>query len=455
MELRPYQEKLIADIKECLHARRFSSVVAVLGCGGGKSVIAASIAGGATSKGNRVLFIVHRRELCEQIRGTFEQCGVDMSLCDVSMVQTVSRHLGDMPDYKLIIVDEAHHATAKTYRKVFDHYSGIPLIGFTATPIRLGQGGLGEVFERLVTSVSTKWLIDHNYLAPYRYFSVKLADTSKLHTVAGEYKQDEVAELMQSKEIYGDTVTQWLRLANGLKTIIYTASVEAAKSTAERFCDEGIKAIALDGNTAQSERQAAVEAFRRGEITVLCNCELFGEGLDVPDCECVVLLRPTKSLSLFIQQSMRSMRYKQGKTAIIIDHVGNAYLHGLPDDPREWSLEPKKKQETTVKIRECKNCFAVYSPTLSRCPFCGAEATTEIRTQERKTVEVDLVELERTEHIKRTRLADAELKTWEEVVEFGKLHGYKFAWNIRYADSHGILVPPKYSYMKRMIYGRA
>jgi superfamily II DNA or RNA helicase len=373
-----------------------------------------------------------------------------MSLCDVSMVQTVSRRLGSLPDYSLILTDECQHACAKTYKEIYEHYANVIHCGFTATPIRLNKGGLGEVYSDLITSVSTRWLIDNGYLAPYKYYSVKLADASSLHTVAGEFKQDEVKELMEHKEIYGDTVKQWKRLAEGKKTIVYCASVEAAKMTAERFSSEGYSCIALDGNTPKSERETAMARFRSGEITILCNCELFGEGLDVPDCECVVLLRPTQSLTLHIQQSMRSMRYMPGKTATIIDHVGNCYRHGLPDDEREWSLEPKHKQENIVKIRECKECFAVYSPTLAKCPYCGAEATTEIRRTDRKTVEIDLVEVKRVEGIKNTPLCEAELKTWDEIREFQKIKGYKFSWCFRYAKAHGIEIPKEYhAYMWR------
>lgn len=448
--LRPYQSKLINDIYTSVRGGN-NSVVAVLGCGGGKSVIQGSIAKQTTDRGKRVLFLVHRQELCKQIANTFKSLGTDMSLCDVSMVQTASRRLNSLPDYDLIITDECHHSTANTYKKIYDHYSDVTRLGFTATPIRLNKGGLGEVYSDLITSVSTQWLIENGYLAPYKYYSVKLADTSTLHTVAGEFKQDEVAQLMEHKEIYGDTVKQWKRLAEGKKTIVYCASVEASKKTAERFSAEGYNSIALDGKTPQNERERAMERFRQGEITILCNCELFGEGLDVPDCECVVLLRPTQSLTLHIQQSMRSMRYMPNKTAIIIDHVGNCYRHGLPDDDREWSLEPKHKQENIVKIRECKSCFAVYPPTLNKCPYCGTEATTEIRKTDRKTVEVDLVELKRTEDIRNTKPQEAELKTWEEVVEFQKIHKYHFNWCIRYAKAHGIPIPPKYrGYMWRL-----
>lgn len=450
IELREYQTELINNIRKSIKTGN-RSVVAVLGCGGGKSVIQADIARSATAKGNRVLFLVHRKELCEQITNTFTRQGVDMSLCSVSMVQTVSRRIDNIPEPSLIITDEAHHSTANTYRKIYDNFPDAIRLGFTATPIRLNHGGLGEVYEDLITSVSTKWLIDNHYLAPYKYYSVKLADTSGLHIRSGEYKADEVACLMQNKEIYGETVTQWERIAKGRKTIVYCASVEASRMTADEFSNAGYISYSLDGTTSESERRDVMERFRKGQIQILCNCDLFGEGLDVPDCECVVLLRPTQSLTLYIQQSMRSMRYMPDKTAIIIDHVGNCYLHGLPDDDRVWTLESKVRQENTVKIRECPNCYGVYPPTLLKCPYCQYEAVKEIRRSDKKTIEIDLVEVRRQEDLKNTKLSDAVLNTWEDVVEFQKIKGYKFAWCIRHAAAHDIPIPSKYSYMRRII----
>ena len=368
-----------------------------------KSVIQAEISRSATAKRNRVLFLVHRQELCQQISNTFSAQGVDMALCSVSMVQTVSRHLDRILTPQLIITDEAHHSTAATYRKIYDAFPEALRLGFTATPCRLNHGGLGEVYDDLITSVSTQWLIENKYLSPYKYYSVKLADTSGLHVRAGEDKADEVAELMQHKEIYGGTVEQWEKLAKGKKTIVYCASVEASRLTAEEFCKAGYTAASLDGTTDKEERQSVMEQFRNGDIMILCNMDLFVEGLDVPDCECTVLLRPTQSLTLYIQQSMRSMRYMPGKTAIIIDHVGNCYLHGLPDDDREWTLEPKAKQENIVKIRECPECFAVYPPTLEKCPYCGAVAVKEIQRKDKKVVDIDLVEMKRQDDIRNTR----------------------------------------------------
>lgn len=450
MKLREYQDHLINMIRYAI-MNGSRSIVSVLGCGGGKSIIQAEIARSATAKGNRVLFLVHRKELCEQIANTFKAQGVDMNLCSVSMVQTVSRHIDKLFKPRIIITDEAHHSTATSYKKIYAAFSDACRLGFTATPCRLNKGGLGEVYDKLITSVTTQWLIENNYLSPYKYYSVKLADTSGLHIKAGDYKADEVAELMQNKEIYGETVKQWEKLAKNKKTIAYCASVEAAEQTAEQFRQAGYTAASLSGSTSKELRARIMQEFRESKIMILTNCELFGEGLDVPDCECTVLLRPTQSLTLYIQQSMRSMRYMPGKTAIIIDHVGNCYLHGLPDDNREWTLEPKKKQENMVKIRECPQCYAVYPPTQQKCPYCGYAAVKEIQRKDKEVVEIDLVEMKRKDDIRNTRLSDADLRTWPEVVEFQKLHGYKFAWCIRYAAMNDIPIPNKYSYMRKVI----
>lgn len=450
MQLRPYQQELIENIRESIRNGN-RSIVTVLGCGGGKSVIQAEIARSATAKGNRVQFLVHRKELCRQITDTFIRQGVDMSLCSVDMVQTLSRRLDNIPEPALIITDEAHHGTANTYRKIYNKFPEALKLGFTATPIRLNKGGLGEIYQDLIQGVSTKWLIENNYLSPYKYYSVKLADTSNLHIRSGEYKADEIACLMQNKEIYGETIMQWERIAKGRKTIVYCASVEASRMTADEFSNAGYISYSLDGTTSESERRDVMERFRQGRIQILCNCDLFGEGLDVPDCECVVLLRPTQSLTLYIQQSMRSMRYMPEKTAIIIDHVGNCYLHGLPDDDRKWTLEPKSRQETTVKIRECPNCYAVYAPTLNRCPYCNYKATHEIQKNSRKIVNIDLVELIRQEDLRKIKLCDANLTNFDEVVEFQKAHKYKFMWVIRYCMQKGIPIPGKYRGMSKYV----
>ena len=353
-----------------------------------------------------------------------------------------------MPEYQVVIIDEAH-TNYKAYQSLFARYPNSVKIGFTATPIRLSDGGLGKLFTDIVESVSTKWLIENGYLAPYKYYSLPLADTTNLHVQAGEFKQDEVNELIENSAVYSGAVEQYLKYANGKKAMVYCPSVVSSKETIKMFSESGIPSAHIDGTTPKSEREDIINKYRSGEIKVLSNVSILNEGFDDKDIDCVILLRPTMSLALYIQMSMRSMRPKEGKTAIILDCVGNVFRHGLPDDKREWSLRPKNVQENIVKIRVCENCFAVYPPTLSKCPYCGAEATHEIRKKDKKIIDVDLVEVRRQNEIKSTPLRDAELKTWDEVVEFQRIHGYKFAWCLHYAGKHGIKVPPKYSYMRR------
>ena len=455
LELRNYQEHLVKKIKIEISKGKHA-ICCVLGCGGGKSVVQGTIAANANAKGNRVLFLVHRKELCEQIRDTFTACGVNWELTDVGMVQTFTRHISDIRKPDIIITDECHLSTAKTYTRIYDAFPEALKLGFTATPCRLNEGGLGAVYDSLVEGVSTKWLIANGHLAPYRHFSLQLADTSGLHSRGSEYISQEVQELMENKYIYGETVKNWLNIAKDMKTIVYCSSVKSANETAIQFLLEGINAACLSGNTSDAERDETMQKFRAGEIKVLCNCELFSVGLDVPDCECVILLRPTQSLTLYIQQAMRCMRTDRNnpdKVGIIIDHVGNIYRHGFVDDPRDWSLDAKKRNEKNlIKIKECPQCFMTYSAEHEKCPQCGFENHIVKETKDRKTVDVDLREVQRIENLKNCKYDDIKnCSTFDEILEFQKARGYKIQWAIHMADSIGIKVPVKYNYMRRFM----
>lgn len=439
MELRDYQKDLINNIRAEIMAHK-KKICAVLGCGGGKSVIQGTIAAEATKRKNRVLFMVHRKELCQQIENTFCKCGVDFKYCTVGMVQSLCRHVPELKEPKLILVDECHHIPSKIYRKIIDRFPNAIVLGFTATPVRKDEGGLGSVFETMVESVSTSWLIENNYLAPYKYYSVDLADTKNLKTKRGEFDPGEVEKLMARTVIYGDTVENWKKFAEGKQTIVYCSSINTSKKTAQAFQNAGIKAVHLDGTTHKAKREEVVADFRKGKIQVLCNVDLFGEGFDVPDCEAVVLLRPTRSLTLHIQQSMRSMRYKEGKTAIIIDHVGNYLRHGLPDGEREWTLEQKnRKEKPKVTVRTCPNCHAVMPATTQVCPNCGLR----FRAEQEEPLVLESVQLHEI-----TALPYYDYKkcsTFEELEGFRKAKKYKFAWTIHTALEMHIPIPAKYS----------
>ena len=448
MELRKYQTELINNIRNELRNNK-KSVCAVLGCGGGKTVIEGMIAQSATKKNNRVLFVVHRQELCQQVESTFEACGVDFDYCTVGMVQTLCRRTHKLEEPKLIIVDECHHILSKSYRKILDSFPGTVVVGFTATPVRMNEGGLGAVFDSLIQSVSTKWLIENHYLSPYKYYGVELADTGHLHTKNGDFDKTEVEELMSRSVIFGNTVENWRKFADGKQTIVYCSSINTSKETAQAFLNAGVSAAHLDGTTNKTERERIVSDFREGKIKVLCNVDLFGEGFDVPDCEAVVLLRPTQSLTLHIQQSMRSMRYKPGKTAIILDHVGNYTRHGLPDDEREWTLEQKKKKKKNeVFVKTCPNCYSVIHSNAKQCENCGYIFETEERNDPKVVEGVMLQEISRRPYNDYRKC-----RTFEELELFRKAKKYKFYWMIYKAIELGIEVPNKYAYWKYKLLG--
>ncbi|ALX50709.1 helicase [Lentibacillus amyloliquefaciens] len=401
-------------------------------CGAGKSVIISEIARMTTLKGNRVLFLVHRRELIEQIEETFRFNNVDLSNVQFGMVQTVVHRLDKMRKPDLIITDENHHGLAKSYRKIYEHFSDVPRLGFTATPIRLNGSGLGDVNDVLIEEVDAKWLIENQYLSPYKYYAPKLIDTQKLKLNSlREFSSTSVNDAMDDKTIYGDVIKHYRQLADSEQAIAYCHNVEASKQVSDEFNQSGIPAAHIDGKTPKDERNNVIQKFREGQIKIICNVDLIGEGFDVPDCSTVIMLRPTQSLSLFIQQSMRGMRYRPGKTSTIIDHVDNVRRHGLPDDKREWSLEGKKTEsgEKEIPIKECENCFAVYPPNHKWCPECGHQP----EVKEQKDYEVDeTAELQEVTESDFSFTIDhrepKDCKNMKELSELAKNRGYKPGW---------------------------
>ena len=424
MPLREYQTELIARTRKSW-AAGYKRPCIVLGCGGGKSVIVAEIARKTTENKKRVLFIVHRKELCDQIRKTFEWWGVDMDFCTIGMVQTVTRRLTKIRTPSLIITDENHHCLANSYRRIYEAFPDAYCVGVTATPVRLDGSGLGDVNDDLVIGPPTRWLIDNGYLAPYKYYSVKLIDADALKTRRGEY---DLTGVVLDRKIYGDVIQSYRRFADGLKAICYCPSIPYSEQMAERFRAASIPAAHIDGTTDKKERDRIISDFRTGKVQVLCNVDLISEGFDVPDCGAAILLRPTKSLTLYIQQAMRCMRYKPGKTAVIIDHVGNVFRHGFPDDGREWDLyakpDKKSRKKPEVRAKECPNCMAAVPSAAAECPHCGYK----FRSEGRELEEDGSAKIEEIKHITADYTRPGDCRSYRELLEYAKNHGYKPGW---------------------------
>ena len=445
MPLRDYQNDIIAEVRKSYREGKNAPCI-VLPCGGGKSIIVAEIARRTTAKGNRVLFIVHRKELCDQIFRTFKAWGVDMNLCDIGMVQTVTRRVRNIKYPALIITDENHHSKAASYRKVYDAFPKAKRVGVTATPVRLDGSGLADVNDDLIVGVEAKWLINNHFLAPYDYYAPSIVDLTEVKTIRGEFDSKGTEKVMLRRAVFGDVIDNYRKLADGKQAICYCTTINHSRAMEQAFNAAGIDARHIDGTTHKAERDRIIELFRDGQIDILCNVDLISEGFDVPDCECAILLRPTKSLTLYIQQSMRCMRYKPGKRAIIIDHVGNYARFGLPDEHREWKLDSKRETKKTDKekdldIKCCTNCFKVFTvkdETGMRrtcCPFCGFEfpkSSREIK-EEKQTV------LTKIEGFVLDYDSPDDCSSYQELLMYAKRKGYKQGWAYFQAKRRGML----------------
>lgn len=388
--LRPYQRDFVNDVRQ-LFVRGIKRVVGVAPCGAGKTVMTAYMVKQSLKLNKRTIFFVHRRELIAQTAKTFSQFDIPYGIIDsqvpmqldlpvqIASVQTLARRIDKIPVPNFLICDECHHILANTYKKILDAFPNAYLLGVTATPQRMGGVNLGDVFQEMVQSLSVNDLINSGNLTKFRYFApTKGVDLSNVKLVHGDYNLRDLADIMNNVAIIGDIVGEYQRLADGKSAICYCVDVNHSMEVAQAFNAAGIPAAHCDGNTPAIVRNKIVDDFRRGNIKILCNAELFGEGFDVPNMQAVILARPTQSLTLYIQQSMRPLRpdpNDPNKVAIIIDHAQNVKRHWLPNAERHWSLEKRKPKG----MRFCKTCnklvISVHHddepPENLYCPFCG------------------------------------------------------------------------------------
>src|SRR5690606_6245781 len=215
---------------------------------------------------------------------------------------TIVRRLSDLPPPSLIVFDECHHIGAASWESIFDAFPEAKVLGLTATPWRLDGQGLGRWFSHMVSGPTVTDLIENGSLSPYRLFAPAIPDLSDVKTAAGDYQRGALAKAMDKPAIVGDAIGHYKRLCPGKRAVVFAAGVENSKHIVAQFLAAGIPAEHVDGSMGDVERDGAVDRFRRGETLILSNADLFGEGFDVPAIEAAILLRPTKSLSLYLQQ---------------------------------------------------------------------------------------------------------------------------------------------------------
>lgn len=420
----------------------------------------AEIARRTTKNNNRVMFLIHRKEVLDQAVKTFNQQGVNPSLLTAGMVQTLTRRVDKLPTPNVILVDEAHHALAKSYQRILSKFPKAVVLLFTATPRRTGRMQLDQIADDIIVGQSIHELTDKGFLAPFRYFQPPNDFDSKLlkRSSTGDFTNKSMQQAMSTK-IFGHIVKQYKRIADGMQAVVYTYSIDSAVEIARKFNSEGISAIEVDGTTSKEKRDLAVRKFREQEIKILVNVNLFTEGVDLPNVDCVIMARPTASLALYLQFSMRCLNPREGKTAIIIDHANNFKTFGYPDDDRDWKQAiktGKQKRKSLLKdsglsIVTCDYCFAVVKASKvkdGKCPICGKP----IKVHEAKPVsDVDLVEASKErrkairEIVKSNLLKNVanktvnELHSMEELQAYAKLHGYKPGWAWFQAKRKGLI----------------
>jgi superfamily II DNA or RNA helicase len=436
MELRDYQTRTVENLRLCWRERP----LVVAPCGAGKTTIAAEIIRKAVDRGRTCGFLVHRVELLDQAVARLADLGIqagaivagrkqETSSVHVASIQTLQRR--ELPDWKVVIVDEAHHAVSPSWERIVSHYvkAGAAVIGLTATPFRLDGKGLGKVFGKIVVSVTPEELIARGLLVEPVIYAPPPPDLTGVRTVGGDYEQGELALRMLRPGIVGKLVEHWMELAPGRRTVGYGVNREHAQYCEAVFREHGVATGYVDGETPKAERAATLARLRSGEITMVWNVQVLTEGWDLPSLECAIVARPTKSLALWTQMQGRVLRACDNKTgAIILDHAGNTLRLGLVTDAVDYSLEDKVKRRSKGAPPVCPKCYAVVAETDLVCPQCGFAVAAETADDEDargkpevRHVDGRLVEFKRADQMeKRTR--------YEELVATAHARGARLGW---------------------------
>lgn len=449
--LRDYQNKNIQEIRD--EYRKHQSVIYTLPTGGGKTVVLAHIARMILAKGTKTLILAHRRELVHQISSALHvehgliYPGVKYEygkhLIDVGMVQTVVRRMGIAWNYGFIIVDEAHHAIAgNSWGKIMGSFPNAKLLGVTATPCRLDGRPLGRksggYFDSIVIGPTTLDLINSKYLCPI--FVYQPDDAPDLSSVPIDKKTKDFAttplsEIMDNKKIRGCAIEHYRKYAHNKNAVAFCVNVAHAEKTAQDFKDAGYQAAVLTGKTPDAEREKLIKDLGSGNLHVLTSVNTISEGTDVPGIEVGIMLRPSASLAMVIQQIGRVMRIKNGKThGIIFDHAGNTKRHDyLPADAIDWNLNGKPKKRRTASLKQCPECFAWLNGGAKVCECCGFEfGNIEEEKEEKNELEhtdEELKPIDAVAHARDKRKQVANARSLQDLLKIEKDRGYKRGWS--------------------------
>lgn len=421
INLRPYQGKVKSEVYDAW-AAHFRSVLLIMPTGGGKTKTFCSIVID-TLDSVPTAIMVHRKELVQQICLTLAEEGVSHNIIaarkDIKGIIAAERRMFNQQYYdpnasvtvisvdtlkaredvykhwvlgiRQVIIDEAAHVLAENkWGYAASLFKNARILGVTATPERLDRKGLGShadgIFDVMVEGPNTAWMIDQGFLSKYKIAMPESDFQQYLEakSTKSDYSKTAMMQASQQSQIVGDVVESYQKHSAGKQAILFATDVATSREMEKKFLDAGIKAKSLDGTTPDNIRLDTLIKFKKNEIQVLLNVDLFDEGLDVVGIECVIMARPTKSLGKFLQMVGRGLRIAEGKDyMILIDHVGNVTEHGLPCNTRQWTLDRIRKSGKKLNfLRICANieCNAPYDRALTECPWCGEAAITATRS---------------------------------------------------------------------------
>lgn len=393
MQLREYQEGFVRNIAESLAKNK--RVIAQLATGGGKTVTFSAISKRFNDKsGQRVLILVHRMELLHQAAKTIERntglkaveivAGMKKipdAQVYVAMVETTFRRLDKLPDFGLIIIDEAHIGN---FTKLIEHYADKYIIGFTATPIASKKDKpLKNYFNDIVCGVSIGELIQDGHLcSPYTFGVQQEIDRAKLKMVKGDFDIQQMAKMMSDNKYIESVLNAYKTLAINQKTLIFNCNVEHSKIVTNAFKSSGFNAEHLDGEMSKEERDFILKWFNDTPDAILCNIGIATTGFDQPDIKCIIVNRATASMPLWLQMCGRGARPDNSKQSfIIIDMGGNCQTHGFWESNRDWEylfFHPEKKGNGVAPTKRCPSCNGLVHARVKVCPMPSPTQTLDL-----------------------------------------------------------------------------
>jgi superfamily II DNA or RNA helicase len=476
INLRKYQITAYDEIRAS-YRQGNKRVLFVLPTGGGKTYTFTYAAKMALDKGKTVFFLVHKKGLVSQISKSLSDFGIRHGFiagnkpkqhylkAQVCSVQSLINRLNDptLPVPDLIIIDEAHHSNAGSWRKILDHYQDRHVLGVTATPIRTDGQGLGDVFQDMVLGPQIMDLIKSGSLVMPTVYRPKFeGDLSGVKIKSdGDYNEQQLVTVIDKPTITGDAIQKYRELCSGTPAVYFCINIEHCKHVSEQFRQAGYTSEAVYGTLEDSEIKRILSGLGSGAIQVVTSCDLISEGTDIPKIGCIGHLRPTQSLGLYMQMNGRGLRPCEGKdSCIIIDHVDNYKRHGHPCEDRNWTLEGMKKkgkkkeaEAAPDKYDFCGNCAAVIEAA-PICPHCGAvipkkeareilqvdgelekvvfeaeaarKKAEKLAEAERKKSERIEAELERKAIFKDNRKQEGMCRNFEDFFNLAKERGYKY-----------------------------